>query len=67
MNDTTQAIRDARRELRHAERSRDASVPGSLSRAAAHERLEAAWLRYQVLTGHAACRSGEPLAGAAAS
>jgi hypothetical protein len=49
------AIREARDEIRRAERALDRTAPGTPAAFIGNGRLKAAWLRYQVATAHAAC------------
>lgn len=50
------AVRDARRELKRAERSLSRATTGSTFEGLARERMEAATVRFISLTGHSACR-----------
>jgi len=51
------AVRDARRELKQAERALGRAERGSRLASLAIERVEAATVRFIALTGHGACRS----------
>jgi hypothetical protein len=50
------AVRDARRELKQAERALQRAERGSKLASLAMERVEAATVRFISLTGHGACR-----------
>lgn len=51
MSHDSPQIRRARNEVKHAERSLAAAIPGTFGHAMARERLDAAAIRYIALTG----------------